>query len=272
MTDPHPAADPRTHAVRRAAGLEVLRSLRGGDIDPARAAAAMEARLGALGSYVVDTVLGEVWSRPGLSHRDRSLIVIAMLSALDAPTQLRSHLAGGLAHGLKRAEVEEIMIHLACYAGFPRAIEGMDAAHEVFRERDELADLPSLFPAVYKDDAQRRADAREVRARAFASRADPAGGVDLGGVARLAISFAFGEVWARPQLSRRDRSLVTVAALAALGRTAELRGHLGAALNHGVTDAELEEVMLTVAMYAGFPAAVEGMTVLRVVQGAGEVQ
>ena len=59
----------KTHAERRAAGLDVLNTLRGGGIDPAAALAANEARLGALGSFVVDFALGDIWSRPGLSRR-----------------------------------------------------------------------------------------------------------------------------------------------------------------------------------------------------------
>jgi 4-carboxymuconolactone decarboxylase len=67
--------------------------------------------------------------------------------------------------------------------------------------------------------------------------------------------YAWGELWARPGLSRPQRSMVTVALLAALGRHDELPMHIRAAIRNGVTTAEISEVLLHVAVYAGVPAA-----------------
>lgn len=66
---------------------------------------------------------------------------------------------------------------------------------------------------------------------------------------------AFGMLWSRPQLAIRDRSLVTCAQLAALGQLEELKAHLRGALNLGITQEELVEVMMQTAIYAGVPAA-----------------
>ena len=71
----------------------------------------------------------------------------------------------------------------------------------------------------------------------------------------LITRYAWGEIWARPGLSRRTRSLVTVGMLVALGREEELRLHLGAALRNGATREELREVLLHAAVYCGLPAA-----------------
>ena len=81
----------------------------------------------------------------------------------------------------------------------------------------------------------------------------------LGGVGELAFDWAFGELWARTELSRRDRSLVTVAILAIQARAEELAIHIPGALNHGVTRTEVEEVMVQLTVYGGFPRGVEGM-------------
>jgi len=80
----------------------------------------------------------------------------------------------------------------------------------------------------------------------------------------------FGDVWTRPGLSQRDRSLVTVAALVALYRLNELPFHLGRALENGVTKDELIELITHLAFYAGWPAANTAVTVARKV--FGEVQ
>ncbi|QCR45299.1 4-carboxymuconolactone decarboxylase [Curtobacterium sp. SGAir0471] len=73
----------------------------------------------------------------------------------------------------------------------------------------------------------------------------------------------FDEVWERNGLSKRDRSLVTIAALTALGKTDQLRFHLGFARSNGVTDRELEEALLHLAFYTGWPNGMSGTTVLR---------
>jgi 4-carboxymuconolactone decarboxylase len=65
----------------------------------------------------------------------------------------------------------------------------------------------------------------------------------------------FGEVWERPQLKKRDRSLIVVATLIALGRERQLVGHLNRALDNGVTKEEISEVITHLAFYAGWPAA-----------------
>lgn len=91
----------------------------------------------AWGALIYDTVLPKgVWSRPGLSPRDRSLITIAALTALHRPNELRIHIGTGLRNGLSRSEIAELIMHMAVYGGFPVAVEGMRIAREVFDEQD----------------------------------------------------------------------------------------------------------------------------------------
>jgi 4-carboxymuconolactone decarboxylase len=73
----------------------------------------------------------------------------------------------------------------------------------------------------------------------------------------------FGQVWTRPELSPRDRSLVTVAALTAAGNTGQLTYHLGLARQNGVTETELIEAITHLAFYSGWPRAMSAMTVAR---------
>ena len=82
-------------------------------------------------------------------------------------------------------------------------------------------------------------------------------------LARLTDDVLFGQVWADPGLSRRDRSLITVAALVALGRTEQLRSHLRRALDNGLGQDELAAVMTHLAFYAGWPAAMSAVTELK---------
>jgi len=83
----------------------------------------------------------------------------------------------------------------------------------------------------------------------------------------LVTQFVFGMFWSRPNLDLRSRSLCTVAQLAALGRTEELKGHLAGALNLGIKREELIEVLMQTACYAGVPAAVHALNAAAEVLG-----
>ena len=86
---------------------------------------------------------------------------------------------------------------------------------------------------------------------------------------QLSETVLFGDVWERPQLSKRDRSLVTVAALTAMYRSDQLKGHIERALTNGVTREEIGEVITHMAFYAGWPTA---MTAARIAKGVFEAQ
>jgi 4-carboxymuconolactone decarboxylase len=73
----------------------------------------------------------------------------------------------------------------------------------------------------------------------------------------------FGDVWERPELSKRDRSLITVATLIALNRTAQLPSHLDRAIDNGVTQAELIEVITHLAFYSGWPNSVSAIMAMK---------
>jgi len=251
---------------RRANGIDLLRTLGGASYDPAKSAAALVRRHGALGTFAVDHVLGNLWSRPQLSRRDRSLIVVTFLATLGSVDELRSHVQGALNHGVTRIEIEEVVLQVAGYAGFPMAMQASRIVDEVFCAIDGVERQPDRGEAQAKDDPARWADATGVLTTLFAGRtaSDPAaaraGIVDsLGGVGELAFDWAFGELWARNELSRRDRSLVVVAILAILARADELAIHIPGALNHGVTRTEVEEIMVQLTVYGGFPRGVEGI-------------
>ena len=82
---------------------------------------------------LTDNVLyGDVWQRPGLSQRDRSLITVAALIALNRPEQLRAHLERARANGITKDEIIEVITHLAFYAGWPNAVNAVAIAREVY--------------------------------------------------------------------------------------------------------------------------------------------
>jgi len=93
------------------------------------------------GRFSVSTALGDVWSRPGLDLKQRSMISIAALTALGRSDQLRAYITAGLNLGLTRKEVCEVIFQMAVYAGFPAAIQAFGVANEVF-DQFERASKP----------------------------------------------------------------------------------------------------------------------------------
>ena len=135
-------AGSRTHAERRAAALEVFERFTNGEFDAERAQRAMAKRHGALGTFAFDVVMGDVWSRDELSRRDRSLIVITVLATIGSSEELSLHTDVGLNHGLTRTEIEEILIQVAAYAGFPMAMAASRVVDDRFGDlwsREELS-------------------------------------------------------------------------------------------------------------------------------------
>jgi 4-carboxymuconolactone decarboxylase len=102
-------------------------------ISPAREA--IRSTVPKLAEISDNIIYGEIWERPGLSKRDRSLIVVASLIAMGRERQLEGHLARALDNGVTKAEIGEIITHLAFYAGWPAAMTAAAIAKDVFAKR-----------------------------------------------------------------------------------------------------------------------------------------
>lgn len=88
-----------------------------------------------LATLTDDVLFGDVWARPGLSPRDRSLVTVSALIAMNRPDQLRSHLQRARDNGVTEQELVEAITHLAFYAGWPSAVTASTVAREVFRQK-----------------------------------------------------------------------------------------------------------------------------------------
>ncbi len=84
----------------------------------------------------VENLFGDIWNRPGLELRERSMITIAALTVLAREREMKVHIRGGLNAGISREKINEMMIHLAHYGGWPTGVNGLRIAKEVFDEVD----------------------------------------------------------------------------------------------------------------------------------------
>jgi 4-carboxymuconolactone decarboxylase len=87
-----------------------------------------------LQEFVTEYCWGAVWGRPGLSKKTRSMLNLAMLTALNKPHELKLHVRGALTNGVTRDEISEIFLHAAVYAGVPAAVDAFRTAREVLKE------------------------------------------------------------------------------------------------------------------------------------------
>jgi 4-carboxymuconolactone decarboxylase len=88
-----------------------------------------------LADLTANVLFGDVWERPGLSKRDRSLITVAVLTALYLTEQLRGHIRRALDNGVTKEEISEVITHIAFYGGWPTAANAVQVAKQVFDER-----------------------------------------------------------------------------------------------------------------------------------------
>jgi 4-carboxymuconolactone decarboxylase len=210
----------------------------------------------ALERYRQTTLFGDLWQRPDLSPRDRSIVTLAALIARNQSSELPSCLEMALDQGVTPGEISEIITHLAFYSGWATAMAAAAAAQGIFAQRGIGPDqLPAVSPELLPLDEP----AEDQRATRVQQDVGPVsqGLVDLTG------DVLFRDLWLRPDLAPRDRSLVTVSALIAAGQVAQIPFHLNRAMDNGLTKAQASEVLTHLAFYAGWPNAMSAVPVVK---------
>lgn len=210
----------------------------------------------ALAKYAQGAALGDLWQRPALTPRDRSIVTLAALIARQQTVELPAYLDRALDSGVKPGEVSEIITHLAFYSGWGNAMSAVVVARDVFARRGIRADqLPAASPPPLPLDTA--AEAQRV------ARVGDSFGAVTPGLVQYTTDILFRDLWLRPDLAPRDRSLVTVSALIAAGQVAQIPYHLNRAMDNGLTQAQAAEVVTHLAFYTGWPNAFSALPVVK---------
>jgi len=210
----------------------------------------------ALEKYTQGRLLGDVWKRPGLASRDRGIVTLSALIARNQTIEMRYYLNLALDNGVKPREISEIITHLAFYSGWGNAMAAVTVAKDVFAQRkigtDQLpAASPQLLPLDQAAEAQR------------ATRVEEQFGTAAPGVVQNTTDLLFRDLWLRPDLAPRDRSLVTVSALIASGQVTQIPYHLNRAMDNGLTQAQASETLTHLAFYVGWPNVFSALPVAK---------
>ncbi|MDD3050960.1 MAG: carboxymuconolactone decarboxylase family protein [Candidatus Cloacimonetes bacterium] len=237
------------------AGEKVINSLK--DISPD------------LGKFIIEYSFGDIYSRDGLDLKSKEIAVVAALTAMGtAQPQLRVHINGALNTKSTINEVKEVILQMSVYSGFPSCINAMNALKEVIKERQEHGIKDTLGKAASNHNKiDRLKSGEEELSKLDSLQADKlrANFNDFSPeLVQFTLEYCYGDIFSRDNLDKKHRQIATIAALTALGNAhPQLKFHINAGLNIGLTIENIREIILLMTIYAGFPAAINGTNILK---------
>lgn len=236
------------------AGEKVIESLK--DISPD------------LGKFIIEYAFGDVYTRDGLDLKSKEIAVVAALTAMgNAQPQLKVHINGALNTGSSINELKEVILQMSVYSGFPSAINGMNALKEVLQERQSHGIKDEIGKSATETKSDRlklgeqelsKLDSLQVeRLKNTYNDFSPE-------LVKFTLEYGYADIFSRDNLSERYRQIATISALIALGTAQpQLKFHINAGLNIGLTETEIKEIMLLMTVYSGFPSAINGTNALK---------
>ncbi|WP_434669000.1 carboxymuconolactone decarboxylase family protein [Klebsiella sp. B345] len=210
----------------------------------------------AMAAYAERFIQKDLWNRPELSRRDRSLVTVAALISRNDRAELPQYLSVALDSGVKPAEIAETITHLAFYAGWPNATAAALVAHNIFVQRHiDMASLPGETVDFLPLDEETE-NKRATLVGSNFGKVSP-------GVVKYTTEALFLDLWLRPGLAPRDRSLVTVSALVTAGQVAQVPYHLNRAMDNGLTETQASEILTQLAFVSGWPTIFSALPVFK---------
>lgn len=216
-----------------------------------------------MSDFLIEFAYGDVFSRPALDPKSREIATIAALTALgNAAMQLRWHIGAALNTGVTPAQIVDIMYVSTVYHGFPAGLNGIAAIREVFSEKN-LKYTPVKREPV--------ADKRTLGIRTMDATSKGAGENVINHLKDIApemadfiLDFSYADVFSRGVLSPKDTEIAAIAGMCAAGtQRPQLVVHIRSGMNVGLTREQVIEIMYQMAVYAGFPAALNGISAAR---------
>lgn len=222
-----------------------------------------------LGRFILEYVFGDIYTRQELDVKSKEIAVVAALTAMGTvQPQLKVHLNGALNTGSSISEVKEVILQMSVYAGFPSCINAMNAFKEVLKERegrgikDQIGQKATAAQQtdrleLGKEELSQLDSLQVEKLKAAYDDFSP----DL---VKFTLEYGYADIFSRDNLDKKHRQIATIAALTALGNAqAQLKFHIKGGLNMGLTVDHINEIMLLMSAYAGFPSAINGTNILK---------
>ncbi|MDU0348003.1 carboxymuconolactone decarboxylase family protein [Actinomyces sp. MRS3W] len=208
-------------------------------------------------------IFGEVFSSGVLTDVERELLTVTALTAMQTLPQLAAHVGGALNVGATPLQVRETIYQCAPYIGFPKTLNAIATANQVFTDRGIELPLEEAGTVAYED--RERAGAAiqtplygdEVK-QVFASLPEPFGEL----VPHLLTAGAFGDFSTRGVLDVAERELISLVAIAAIGAATQLRPHVAGAIKAGCSRQKVAAALVQVMPYIGGPYALTGLVLV----------
>lgn len=211
-----------------------------------------------LAEYSSNLLFGDVWERDSLSARDKSLLTCAALTAVNRSEYLKFHANRALDNGLTPRELSEMVTHLSFYCGWPMATAAAFELAPIYEERGiSKTDVAALDIDLLELEPEAEASRLQVVATHVAPTSPE--------LARDTNDVLFADLWRRPDLAPRDRSLITVAALITMGQPEQMGFHVNRAMDNGLTEAQLGGALSHLAYYIGWPRAMSAVGATRTI-------
>jgi 4-carboxymuconolactone decarboxylase len=222
-----------------------------------------------LSRYLIEYSFGEIYAREILDNKTKEQAVVAALTAMGtAAPQLKVHIHAALHVGCTPEEIREVIIQMCGYAGFPATLNALGILMEVIKETGKTLSMESVHAGTerrYERGKEQLSHIAPDQERVLKETFDPINP----DITRYVVEFGYGDIYARGILPIRSRQVATIAVLAAKGTApSQLRFHIGGGLRAGLSEAEIVEIMLLISVYAGFPAALNGILATREVAEA----
>ena len=207
-------------------------------------------------------IFGEIWARPGLDLKTRSLVTMTTHAVMGSHGPLKTQLSIALHLGWTPTEITEAFVQLVAYAGAAKGMGALGVAQELFTERGLTVPDPGK-PAGTQDPIERGKEVRIAMGGGPSPRSATTAPIYelMPDLEDFLIGGIFGAIWGRPGLEQRFRNVVVITALAVMSRETEMRGHLGYSLNLGWTPQQVAEMYLHLMPYAGAPITIGALRV-----------
>ncbi len=216
-----------------------------------------------LGNYIIEYVFGDVYGRDAISDKEREVAVISSLTALgNAAPQLKVHLHAALNTGCSPAEIIQIINQTAPYAGIPASLNALYTFRLVLAERKidfKATQKPETYTRIIEQGKTKLNNLRDNQHQILKQYL-----ADVAPEMTEYITYTYGYLLNEIKLDPKLRLIATIASLTAMGNAASsLKFYIEAAIHIGIKPEKIREIMITMSVYAGFPAALNSIFILK---------